>query len=118
MKVLNQKLLSEKEDEMLRQCQSAMGCEGAGARWLRKWQPGITEEIEHILQNDLWDSVSYWEQQFMSAIQSYKLTFITFQSHLSPAITFYRKNCLSTNVKMVIVTYLIYLYKANPQLDY
>jgi hypothetical protein len=74
-RVLEGKLLTPTEDDMIRQCRSAMSREGVDVgnkkRWLVEWQPGITdEEIDHILKNNLYDSVSSWAERFVSTIQA------------------------------------------------
>jgi hypothetical protein len=67
--------LSSQENDMISQCRSAMASEGGDKggkiRELRKRQPGITdEEIDHILKNNLYDSVSSWTVFFLSSIQA------------------------------------------------
>jgi hypothetical protein len=64
-RVVNKGTLSEKGNGMISQCRSAM----VRDRWLQEWQPGITdEEIDPILQNDLYDSLSSWAKRFVSTI--------------------------------------------------
>jgi hypothetical protein len=65
---LNKGTLTEDKDNMICRCGSAPVRE----RWLREWQPNITnEEIDHILQNDdLYDSVSSGAKLFVSTIQA------------------------------------------------
>jgi hypothetical protein len=70
-KLENGHSLTKEEDAMVQQCRSQMGCEGgrAGAprHWFRKWRPDITDDqIRHILENDLWDSISSWTQRYVS----------------------------------------------------